>query len=280
MNTSAFSSATEPPDDPIAKLHKFVRAALESAGKAVLSAPNGSRNDVLNRETFALAGFVPKYLDRELLREVMLAAILANGGDESKDGQKINDAIEAGSKKPRAIPEKAGKARSSSGARSAEEPRAPGGEGQSATAGVFVVGDQTEMSLGLLATLQGGGPALVQDEGALYRFTPDTKTWDAVDEGEQSRIVQAFSGMPIEDSNKLVKVQATDVSGARKLAGHRVKRDGFFAEGGGRFNMRHARKRSRRDAREPRRVRALDHPQPKIERHRDPSATRLLIDRA
>ncbi len=218
---------TQVPDDPIAKLHKYVRAALKSAGKAVVSAPNGSRNDVLNKETYALAGFVPKYLDRDLLREVMLAAILSNGGDENKDGRKIDDAIEAGMKKPRELPEKPRKAPS----RSVASPTSPEGEGQSAIAGVFLVGDQTEMALALLTTLQASGPELVHDEGALYRFTPDTKTWEAVDEGEQSRIVQRFSGMPIEDGNKLVKVQASDVSGARKLAGHRVKRDGFFAEG-------------------------------------------------
>jgi P4 family phage/plasmid primase-like protien len=106
LDAAAFGSATtEPPDDPISCLNKFVRAALLSAGTNLLAAENGARNETLNRETFSLAGFVPtKHLDRELLKEVMLTAILANGGDATRDGRRIDDAVEAGIRKPRDAP--------------------------------------------------------------------------------------------------------------------------------------------------------------------------------
>jgi hypothetical protein len=128
LDAAMLSKCTQdPPDEPISKLNKFVRAELTSAGTAVLSAPNGSRNDALNKKTFALAGYVPKYLSGELLREAMVAAILANGGDEKKDGRKIDEAIAAGIKKPRDIPDGGvGDSTSSSGASRAKRGPAAG----------------------------------------------------------------------------------------------------------------------------------------------------------
>jgi putative DNA primase/helicase len=84
-----------------------VKAALKKAVAAVRNAPEGSRNDTLNREAYSLGGYVPKYLDRDVLTDALLQAILANGGDPDKDAKKIDDAIDDGMLLPREIPTRA-----------------------------------------------------------------------------------------------------------------------------------------------------------------------------
>ena len=84
------------------KPSRIARRHLEEGVAKVRNAVQGTRNDTLNRVAFALGGFVPHALDRTLVYESLLHAILANGGDAEKDGIKIDAAIDSGMTTPRA----------------------------------------------------------------------------------------------------------------------------------------------------------------------------------
>lgn len=87
---------------------KYVKAALDQAEAEVRTAVKGDRNNALNKAAFSIGGFVPKYLDRDLVFDTLLHAILANGGDPDIDAKKIDAAIDAGMSVPREVPIAAG----------------------------------------------------------------------------------------------------------------------------------------------------------------------------
>ena len=77
-------------------------AILDKAADSVRTAPVGSRNDALNREAFAMGGYVAKgFLTEEETANALLDAITLNGGGGPEDERKIRDGIRKGSEKPR-----------------------------------------------------------------------------------------------------------------------------------------------------------------------------------
>ena len=92
--------------------HPFVAAALRKAIRAVRTAVNGARNETLNREAYALGGFIASgHLDEREVTDALLDAIASNGGsDTRKEAAKIASAIAAGKGKPRKPPSTRGKA--------------------------------------------------------------------------------------------------------------------------------------------------------------------------
>jgi hypothetical protein len=94
-----------PSNRPRGKRTAYVRTALLRAVENVRTAAIGTRNEVLNREAYALGGFVPHELDRDAVFDALLEAILANGGDPEIDASKIDAAIDAGMRAPRTTPE-------------------------------------------------------------------------------------------------------------------------------------------------------------------------------
>jgi len=76
----------------VTSIKAYVRAALEKAHKAVAQAPDGRRNDELNRETFGLAGFYAKgYLTEDQIHGAMSAACEENGMLGEPEGPKEFD---------------------------------------------------------------------------------------------------------------------------------------------------------------------------------------------
>ena len=77
-------------------------AILDKAAEAVRTAPVGSRNEALNREAFAMGGYVAAgFLTEEEAANALLDAITMNGGGGPDDERKISDGIRKGKEKPR-----------------------------------------------------------------------------------------------------------------------------------------------------------------------------------
>jgi P4 family phage/plasmid primase-like protien len=92
-------------------------------------------------------------------------------------------------------------------------------------------GDHVEIAIHALAQLEGGGPALVFDDGALYRYDPQSGIWKPIGDAEVSCAIQAFAGVELIDGRtKTLLIKSSDVSGARNLARDRVSKHGFFAD--------------------------------------------------
>ena len=93
----------------------------------------------------------------------------------------------------------------------------------------FERGDQVELAIQLLQEASTEGE-LVFDEGALYRYGR-SGLWELVDGAEQSRIIQGFAGAEVVGSKRPLSIKAADVTGAMKLASHRVAKPAFFSRG-------------------------------------------------
>lgn len=171
--------------------HPYVRKALRAACDNVRTAADGTRNDVLNRETYALAGFIPGgYLDEIELADRMLSEILANGGDDEKDARKIADAIEAGKAKPRDPPVTRKPVRPSS-------PNAPEGGGSEDDdpdvhldgRPVIEISHEIEAMTTKASDSLSGDPRLFKRDCELVHVTRVT-----ADEAENSAIVETEAG--------------------------------------------------------------------------------------
>lgn len=90
----------------------------------------------------------------------------------------------------------------------------------------FCIGDHVELGRALIEDL-GGRAALVHDELHTWRHSPATGLWEKIERAEESRIVQSYSGAPLGEK-KAIKVEASDVSGAIKLASDQIAKPGFF----------------------------------------------------
>lgn len=90
----------------------------------------------------------------------------------------------------------------------------------------FCIGDHVELGRALIEDL-GGRAALVHDELHTWRHSPATGLWEKIERAEESRIVQGYSGAPLGEK-KAIKVDASDVSGAIKLASDQIAKPGFF----------------------------------------------------
>lgn len=86
---------------------KYVLATFESACRAVADAPEGVRNDVLNSQVYATAGFVHTGFVTEDEITSAFEDAARWGAPRCKDGdaKKIAEAIKAGMAEPREIPE-------------------------------------------------------------------------------------------------------------------------------------------------------------------------------
>lgn len=81
----------------------YVRAALELATDAVRAAPEGTRNDTLNREAFALYGFVPHEIAEADVAAAFRDAGLATGLP-ARDVDATIKSARAGMEHPRQVP--------------------------------------------------------------------------------------------------------------------------------------------------------------------------------
>jgi P4 family phage/plasmid primase-like protien len=91
-------------------------------------------------------------------------------------------------------------------------------------------GDHVEIALHTLAELEGEGAPVIFDYGSMHRFDEALGLWSPLDEATVSRVIQSFAGVAIQGEKKPLRIRAGDVSGATRLAAHRVARPGFFAE--------------------------------------------------
>lgn len=98
----------------------------------------------------------------------------------------------------------------------------------------FLRGDHVEIAERLIEILRvHAGGHVVADEGMIYAYDSKRGVWTETSASEQSRIVQSFAGCSIAKGDRAVplKVQASDVAGAIKLAADQVGRPSFFADG-------------------------------------------------
>jgi len=90
------------------EMKRWLTVTMDKAYQAVASAPKGSRNAVLNRETYSLAGLMP-YISRDEIERLMLMAAEKSGyvadDGEAAVNAAIKSAIDSGSRAPRQLPE-------------------------------------------------------------------------------------------------------------------------------------------------------------------------------
>ena len=83
----------------------FTRAHFDAALRRVATAPEGARNDTLNRAAFSLAGFIPTgTLDAGTLTDELSEAARAAGLDDAEIRATIASGLKSGIAKPRTIP--------------------------------------------------------------------------------------------------------------------------------------------------------------------------------
>ncbi len=94
---------------------------------------------------------------------------------------------------------------------------------------VCQIGDHVELSRFLVTDL-GGPENLVYDELHAWRYDEASGLWPKVDGAEESRIVQSYSGTPKLPNGAPLRVKASDVAGAIKLAHDQIARPDFFGD--------------------------------------------------
>jgi putative DNA primase/helicase len=97
---------------------------------------------------------------------------------------------------------------------------------RSSSALEFERGDHVELGRGLVAALRDESPCVSAD-GQFYSYRSERGVWEAVDKARLSRIVQSFAGVPVGGGAPL-KIRASDVTGAIRLAGDQAAQLGFF----------------------------------------------------
>lgn len=80
----------------------YFDAALAKACDTVAAAPEGQRNHVLNREAYAIAGFIP-HLDETTIRDALTSAAAASGLDGQEIAATLASAIKRGKSHPREV---------------------------------------------------------------------------------------------------------------------------------------------------------------------------------
>lgn len=96
--------------------------------------------------------------------------------------------------------------------------------------GAFTRGDSVELAERLLKALQGKGPPLVRDDGALYRYETADGVWREVTQAQQSCTIQDFAGSSVGEKARDLKISRHDVLGAIANAADRALHAGFFTE--------------------------------------------------
>src|SRR5262249_9708 len=91
---------------PVARLSDYVSAALANELAAVAAAPEGKRNDQLNRSAFSLGQLVGAgMIEREVVERSLIGAAAGAGLDCGEVERTVKSGIEAGILKPRELPE-------------------------------------------------------------------------------------------------------------------------------------------------------------------------------
>lgn len=93
--------------------------------------------------------------------------------------------------------------------------------------GSFARGDHVELAERMLGIVSARGE-LVADEGELFSYASARGLFVPVHASEQSRIIQDFAGAEVECDSKPLRIRSADVTGACKLAMHKVESPGFF----------------------------------------------------
>jgi P4 family phage/plasmid primase-like protien len=96
----------------------------------------------------------------------------------------------------------------------------------------FKLGDHVELARALLEQIDATGPRAVFDLGELHKYDDGHGLWRVVDRGEQSRIIQSFSGRSraTADGPRPLTIKLNDVRGAIHLAADQAARASFFHE--------------------------------------------------
>lgn len=98
-----------PPTPPRRDLHPYAEAALREEIEEVRRAPEGTRNDTLNKAAFSLGQLVGAgILDRRTVEEELAAAARAAGLEEREIQATLRSGLEAGMRQPRILPERNG----------------------------------------------------------------------------------------------------------------------------------------------------------------------------
>jgi putative DNA primase/helicase len=97
----------------------------------------------------------------------------------------------------------------------------------------FERGDHVELAARTLEALRAEGEPLLFDQGALHRYAPDGGLWRPIDVAALSRAVQAFAGAAVGsgENQRVLRLKASDVAGASKLACDQAAKPGFFRDG-------------------------------------------------
>ena len=82
--------------------HRYVTAALKRELIAVVEAPEGTRNDTLNKAAYSLATLIPT-LPREVIESELASAAMAAGLPRDEAAATIRSGIRAGEANPRAV---------------------------------------------------------------------------------------------------------------------------------------------------------------------------------
>lgn len=92
----------------------------------------------------------------------------------------------------------------------------------------FERGDHVELAERLEARLRADGE-VVHEDGVTWRYSERSHIFEPVQPAELSQIVQGFAGCKVKIEKKPLRLRASDVTGAIKLAQDLLTRPGFFA---------------------------------------------------
>jgi replicative DNA helicase len=85
---------------------RYSNAALERASNAIRTAPDGQRNDTLNKQAHAIGGLVASgHIDANEATNVLWSAALEAGLPETEAAKTLNSGFASGEKRPRQIPD-------------------------------------------------------------------------------------------------------------------------------------------------------------------------------
>lgn len=222
---------------------RYLQSTLDSAVKAIVEAPEGTRNDELNKNAFSILQLVAGgELDQAMTWAALTDAARASGLKEAETQRTLGSAWKKASQKPRLVP-----APDPSKSRHHAAPTTTPPEIKQATSGYlpstvdlaakpvpingvleFENGDHVELGHRLNDELRKRGE-IVCDEIGVSRYEESTGIWRVIEESERSKVVQSFHLSEVSTDTKPLRLRASDISGACKLANDQIAKPGFFA---------------------------------------------------
>lgn len=102
---------------------------------------------------------------------------------------------------------------------------------QSSQHGAFERGDQAELADRLIAKLNDKGPAIIYDDGELYRYEVKDGLWHPVSMSAQAKVIVEFAGYALAgEKKKTVRINHADIRGASRVAELKTATPGFFRD--------------------------------------------------